>query len=239
MCVHRTFILLISLAGIIFPINTENIPEVECKPAPMSNDACFIRTTLTSTDGRMKITGNKDLTAVYCVGSVITTISSDICDTFHKLRHLELDQIKAKIVAKGAFANCRGLTYLLLANNSLKQQLDESTFSTNLKLNFIDVRSNALGNWPAKIFANLRNLKQLWLTNNRIEDFPISLVMNSRSTLNTLYVDENLLRNLDAEGLVKNFPKLDRVHLRKNVIPVHRQMEIKKIFESKNIETDI
>lgn len=237
MFVHQAITVLLFISCFIFRIKTDEIPEVQCVSSPLAEKSCSITINLTSDDGRMTISGDQSVTSVFFKDSIVNTISSDICDTFRHIIQLEIKTAQVKNIVKGAFKNCKEMKLLYMPNNNLHDTLDENLFRTNVKLNFINFQSNALSYWHPKSFDKLR-LKQLWLAHNQMNDFPITLIMRSKNTLNTLYIDNNKLTDLDAERLVENFPKLLRVHFHSNSIPKARRIQINKIFVKAGIETD-
>lgn len=228
------------------PALAQAIPEVKCRTESDSyGPKCVLEGIHDRTnEGRIKIIGgNRGVKGVTLHKSFVKTISSDICDTFPKTRNLEINGVSAEKIGKYPFVNCKNLAFLWIINNeleSIEADVDIHTFAHNQKLEFLSLYNNdllTLSN-SGEVFQDLTGLKQLWLSSNCLTDFPKKLMMQLPKTLTTIYVDSNHLTDLDAESMIKIFPKLLRVHFMNVGIPKARLDRINKVFQAKDIATD-
>lgn len=218
-------------------VHGDDPPVVRCKPTLEESGACVIEElTLPAADGKMKVL--VEITKV-TIGenSVVKTISGAICEAFPTLKHLYINEAHTTAIGKDAFAACPDLHSVHFKNNYLSK-LDEGAFSGPTNVNHIDLSHNKIAKFPDKFFEKTTHLKHLKLHENSISDFPLSLIASAKHSLHILCLAHNPIRDLDAEGLIKDFPNVAVVHLKGTSIPADRLAKIKQLFIDNDIITD-
>uniref|UniRef100_A0A336KRM4 CSON014038 protein n=1 Tax=Culicoides sonorensis TaxID=179676 RepID=A0A336KRM4_CULSO len=102
-------------------------------------------------------------------GSLMHTLTPDICNTFPNLEEIEAKNLNLHQIMEGAFNNCSKLTEIRLSNNSLTEFSLTEKWHKNKFLTKLYLDGNQLSDVDAKKIDNqFPNLKEIALKNNKI-----------------------------------------------------------------------
>ncbi|KAM7296476.1 hypothetical protein ISCGN_021634 [Ixodes scapularis] len=147
----------------------------------------------------------------------ITLIATSEFDQLINLEYLNLSSNQILILPANVFANLERLLTMDLSSNPLLR-IDHGTFDLKLQTLILDgcnlttippttapnlatlsLKSNAISNLSAQVFAGLRNLRSLDLSSNAITDIHSS-TWNPVSELRTLDVSANPIKELGGRS---------------------------------------
>lgn len=176
----------------------------------------------------------KDLTTCRINNSKLRRV---VAGTFQssKLQLLDLESNMIEVIDDFSFANLSALGFITLAKNKLTT-INRNTFSGLISLGNLDLGKNRIHTIENGAFADLNGLNLLFLNQNNLKEIKDQLfdrltklvLLNASynqiesigdslyplSSLESLYLDNNLINDIDLVQLAK-LPKLLRMHLNK------------------------
>lgn len=215
-------------------ISTCDISRVNCVMDRYNTKCTVSNLTVTSKNYTLVAQPSSiTVTKFELVKSVVSVLTSNICNTFTKLNSFTAIDQHIESVEDNAFDNCTEITYINLEKNNI-HELGKGTFSKTKKLQELYILGGLLEYIDADLFSNLGELKVLLFGANGLKELPVTAVKNLRK-LENLYLYSNDLSDLDAKGLVENLVNLKAIYINDNNFHCKRLDDIIEVFEAKKI----
>ncbi|XP_054715068.1 protein artichoke-like [Uloborus diversus] len=128
-------------------------------------------------------------------------------------------------------SHLRRLTELDLSYNQL-DELKANCFPSSLE--YLIVSNNGIKNLDDRVFANLDNLRTLWLDGNVLKTYERAWLPETLNELHDLELDNNHLTSLPQDAF-SNMPSLRTVSLRTNGIRTMEQGTWEGVFQQLSI----
>ncbi|XP_061930203.1 chaoptin isoform X4 [Apis cerana] len=148
--------------------------------------------------------------------NLIDEIEHGHLSTLGELQVLDLSRNNIGRLGFNTFSKLSELTRLDLSLNALRT-IEESSFNGLKKLKWLSLQDNNILLVPATALTKLPSLTHLHLEFNRVAALPIELIEATASTLATLALTRNLVREIPA-GLFQDFQELTSIELSGNML---------------------
>lgn len=165
--------------------------------------------------------------------STIPKLCSDICAEFPSLIDLEIEDVGLQSLSPDVFRSCRYLRSLSLFRNLLTS-MPIDIFKPLSSLTKLDIGQNRWRCLSPTWFWSLRNLQEFQSCCSPIKQFPADLLLNS-TKLELLSLHNNILSDLPAEQIIKNYRNLCEVLYNGNDFPCLRAVEINEAFRAAGV----
>ncbi|OAD57105.1 Chaoptin, partial [Eufriesea mexicana] len=157
-----------------------------------------------------------DLKFLNLSNNLINVIEHGHLSALSELQVLDLSRNNIGRLGFNTFLKLSELTSLDLSLNALRT-IEESSFNGLVKLKWLSLQDNNILLVPAMALARLPSLAHLHMEFNRIAALPTELIEATASSLVTLALTRNLVREIPA-GLFQDFQKLIRIDLSGNML---------------------
>ncbi|XP_053397398.1 toll-like receptor Tollo [Mercenaria mercenaria] len=153
----------------------------------------------------------------------------------HNLKVLNISSNKLQSVS-GLFQNMTKLTVLNISGNYVQNVTGDEFYLTN-GIEKLDFSRNCLLNIPAKLFANLEMLNELWLNSNNITVIS-NKALSKCTKLSHLYLSKNSLENISLLQLHSDkFIYLNIVDNKLTELPTGYNESIGRCYSYFNLQT--
>lgn len=169
------------------------------------------------------------------VKSIITVLTSNICETLPKIYQFFAVEQHIEIVEDYAFDKCSDIEEINLEGNNI-YKLGAGIFASTKKLKTLHFLGASLDQIDDDLFSGLGELKQLMYSANGLKSLPASAMKNLKK-LELLFIYSNELTDLDAATLVDILPNLKSIFINDNNFHCDRLGEILAVFQSRHIQT--
>ncbi|XP_046492704.1 chaoptin isoform X1 [Neodiprion pinetum] len=156
------------------------------------------------------------LTFLNLSNNLISEIKQTHLSGLTELEVLDLSRNNIARLGVNAFSNLSSLVRVDLSLNALRT-IEESAFEGLTNLKWISLQDNNILLVPGSALSRLPALTHLHIEYNRIAALSIDLLRTSSTTLRTLGLSRNLVREIPAR-LFENFQVLKSIELNGNVI---------------------
>ncbi|CAK9794641.1 chp [Anthophora quadrimaculata] len=148
--------------------------------------------------------------------NLIDEIDQTYLSGVKELQVLDLSRNNIGRLGVNAFSNLSELIMLDLSLNALRT-IEESSFEGLTKLKWLSLQDNNILLVPATGLSRLSSLAHLHMEYNRVAALPTELIEATASSLVTLALTRNLVREIPA-GLFEEFEKLVTIELSGNML---------------------
>ncbi|KOC68948.1 Chaoptin [Habropoda laboriosa] len=148
--------------------------------------------------------------------NLIDAIDQAYLSGVKELQVLDLSRNNIGRLGVNAFSSLSELTRLDLSLNALRT-IEESSFEGLTKLKWLSLQDNNILLVPATSLNRLPSLAHLHMEFNRVAALPIELIEATASSLVTLVLTRNLVREIPA-GLFQDFEMLVSIELSGNML---------------------
>ncbi|XP_077453798.1 toll-like receptor 21 [Stigmatopora argus] len=154
-----------------------------------------------------------------CTQKTTKNISVVMEDLPEHLVNLTIFTTPIEYIPGKAFIKFKDLQMLQLSGNRLRILSDLSFDGLN-QLKFLDLGYNNISSLRPELFANLHNLTFLNLSHNHITRLPVNIFSECQLRLNTLILQNNLLKNFsEIVEAVSRLKNLNTLELCQNNLP--------------------
>lgn len=167
--------------------------------------------------------------------STIPILTSEICETFPNLLHLELRGCSLNRIQDRALS-CDKLEFFSIEGNVVTE-INPNLLWYKPNLKTIDFSNNKLTYIDVKMFESTKNLVHLELSNNNLFHLDIAGIPNLEN-LRQLYINNNNLLDLDETALVTKFPNLRILGLEGNLFQCQNLETMLKVIGERNIKLE-
>lgn len=169
--------------------------------------------------------------------SSMRTLTSELCETFPNLKHLDLRKLSMKYIEDGALNQCVELKTINFNENDLRE-IPKNIFNCTKKLKYINLGANNLTSFDPQIIHDLTELDTIIISRNYLlflmfKDFPIL------KNLKTFEVENNEFFELDVNKMLWKFPNLEQFYMNNNPLDCLTLKEMLAILKEKNVEASI
>lgn len=168
--------------------------------------------------------------------SMIPILTSELCETFPKLRSLALDECFLNQIQDAALSSCTNLVGFDIRDNFVTE-INPYLFVNNSKIRRIDFSYNKLKHIDVKMFRSTKNLEILLLINNYLFHFDV-VGIPKLEKLRELYLNFNNLLDLDEKVLINRFPKLKRLGLKGNLFECQNLDSMIKVINKSDVKLE-
>lgn len=169
--------------------------------------------------------------------SSIPVLTSDICNTFHNIKTLDLDKNSIEFITNNAFHDCAQLKNLHLENN-LIVEIKPSTFKYNTALSNLQIQNNRLSRIENGLFKYTTELRFLNLDRNNLTCIS-KMVIRSWENIEILSLEHNQLLDVNLEEIVHYMKELKMLKINGNNFYCERLQQIIELKKDSRIFIDL
>lgn len=237
------FFFLVLHATSSLPLN-EDLPVFSCEPLVLRNETqlwgcMFNDLHLTRNNLRFQPYNPtpQEVTTVYISNSIVEVFTAlDICTYFPKVRAITLGSLGIEELAPNGLFECKDLRSFSIISQktegeriNLFEEIPAEFFKTTPNLVSITIQDGSLKVVKADQFWGLPKLIAVSIVGTMIEDFPWESIENRVGVI-TLELYSNRLKDLAAEEIDAEYPRLIEVAYSDNDIKCSRAEEIREAF---------
>lgn len=166
--------------------------------------------------------------------STMHTLTKEMCEVFPNLKQLVVDFVSLEQIAPNALQKCKNLTNISFWINKLVE-VDRHLFKENAQLGRVVFQNNKIKIIDGRMFENQLKLYELNIAQNQLIDFAMH-GFPTLEKLETLYIHENDITDLDENELTNKFPNLKVIYMHNNLFDCNRPRIIINTLRRKNIQ---